>query len=128
LAWLVEQRDAQGAWGTTQATVLALKALTLGAERPVGSGARREVEIRMDDRLVRTVVIEPDQFDIMQIVDLSGAIDGPGSMTLVEHSGAATAWQVALRHHELRAEAPEQAMSIDLVYDRRDVRVGEWLG
>src|SRR5690606_20674168 len=93
LAWLVEQRDARGAWGTTQATVLALKALALGAERPVGGDVRREIELRINGELLRMVTIEPDESDIMQIVDLSDAMDGPGTVALVDRSGAATAWQ-----------------------------------
>ncbi|MFG0284782.1 MAG: alpha-2-macroglobulin family protein [Phycisphaerales bacterium JB039] len=128
LAWLVEQRSAWGTWGTTQATVLALKALTLGAERPAGGDIRREIEIRLDGQPLRTLVVEPDQSDVMQMIDLTGAMDGPGAITLIDHSGAATAWQIVMRHHELKAPAPEGPLTIDLTYDRRDVRVGEWLG
>ena len=40
LAWLVEQKDAHGTWHSTQATVLALKALLAGTDRPLGEARR----------------------------------------------------------------------------------------
>ena len=45
LAWLIEQKDAHGAWHSTQATVLALKALLAGTDRPLGEARPRQIDI-----------------------------------------------------------------------------------
>src|SRR5690606_6996318 len=41
LTWLADQRDSFGTWHTTQATVLALKALIAGTGKPLGGERER---------------------------------------------------------------------------------------
>ena len=55
LSWLIEQKDAHGTWHSTHATVLALKALVRASGRPIGSNQMREIEVTVDDQVVRTI-------------------------------------------------------------------------
>ena len=48
LAWLVAQKDGQGTWGSTQATVLALEALLAGTGKPLGGDKPRRIAILLD--------------------------------------------------------------------------------
>jgi uncharacterized protein YfaS (alpha-2-macroglobulin family) len=133
LSWLVEQKDPQGTWHSTQATVLALKALLLGASAPVGEEQPRKIEIALGGETVRTVDIPADQSDVMQEFDLSNLVTTTGQypLTLTERTATATGYQVTLRFHvnepPLPDEppAPENRLSIDIAYDRQRLNVDE---
>ena len=84
LAWLVQQKDARGTWYSTQATVLALKALVAGTTAPKDGDAERRVVIAWQGGQ-REVVIPPDQAEVMQLVDLSdGLAPGTHNLTIRE--------------------------------------------
>jgi hypothetical protein len=84
LAWIVGQRDADGTWYSTQATVLALKALLAGRDVPLGSG-QQHVAIRCDGQLVRDLVVPADQADVLQQIDLSSLVGaGQHNLTLTD--------------------------------------------
>ncbi len=126
LAWLVKQKDAAGTWPSTQATVLALKALVVGSGKPAGDGERR-VTLVLDGRR-QEVVIPKDQAEVMKQIDLSAGLKpGPHRLTLTETSGTAAGYQVAFRYHVPDADAPREAeaLGVRLSYDRTSVRVAE---
>jgi hypothetical protein len=134
LAWLAGQKDSAGAWHTTQATVLALKALIAGTGKPLGSGAERRFELLVDGRVVRSVVVPPDQADVLQQVDLTQHVPaGNHRLTLREPAGTASNFQVVFAYHVPRGAskqfvpAADEALSINVDYDRNRVEVGETL-
>src|SRR5262249_29903013 len=93
LAWLVQQRDPRGTWHSTQATVLALKALTAAMGRPVGGDRERHIDIAIDGKPHRTLVIPVDQADVMQQLDLSASLPaGHHDVKLTDRSGTATGY------------------------------------
>ncbi len=129
LAWLAEQRDAYGTWGTTQATVLALRALVEGADRAGDSGERREIEVRVGGEVVRRVVVEPEQSDVMQVIDLGGLVGrGPAEVRVADVTGARTGYQLALTHHEVRAGGQAAGLEVGVEYVAREGAIGEWIG
>src|SRR5262249_2467519 len=71
-AWLVKPKGAAGTWPSTQATVLALKALVAGTGKPIGAGERRITLAWDGDR--REVVIPADQAEVMKQIDLSAGL------------------------------------------------------
>ena len=87
LAWLTSQKDPKGTWHSTQATVLALKALLAGTGKPLGGDAERVVELRLDGELIDTVRIPADQADVLKQVDLSARLK-PGKQVLTVSEGA----------------------------------------
>jgi uncharacterized protein YfaS (alpha-2-macroglobulin family) len=127
LAWIAEQKDPAGTWHSTQATVLALKALLAG-QASVADGERR-VAVAVDGRPVETVVIPADQAEVMWQVDLSSHLrPGTQRLTLTEHTKAAAGFQVAFRYHVPGAVAPKsQALTVDLSYGRETINVGDVL-
>ena len=128
LAWLVEQKDTYGTWGSTQATVLALKALLAGTGRPLGESKQRRLEIALGSETIRSLTIPADQGDVMQQIDLSALIpSGASSLVLRDRSTAASGYQVALAYHlpEEEPAAPQAPFSIDLHYDRTELAVND---
>jgi uncharacterized protein YfaS (alpha-2-macroglobulin family) len=124
LAWLVQQKDASGTWSSTQATVLALKALLAGTGEPLGSGERR-IELTLNGKS-HTVSIPADQAEVMKLVDLTAdLIPGEQTLTLAAATGAA-GYQAIFRYHEPgEASRPDTPLSIQVIYEKQKLRVGD---
>jgi hypothetical protein len=128
LAWLVEQKDPHGTWHSTQATVLALKALLAGTDRPLGEARQRQIDITVDGRTVETLVIPADQGEVMQQMDLSTQVArGSHRLGITDRTGTATGYQATLAYHVPGADRPQGAepLSIQLVYDKTTLVVDD---
>lgn len=126
LAWLVAQKDARGTWHSTQATVLALKALLAGTSQPLGGEQERRIEVRLGKHL-QDVVIPADQAEVMKLLDVSRHLgSGSNQIQLVEKTSTGASYQVVFRYHvpEAKAAAKEEPLAIALEYDRTELSVG----
>jgi alpha-2-macroglobulin-like protein len=119
LAYITSKKSAAGAWGSTQATILALRALLLASEKG-GADTRGTVEVTLNGKPVQTLSLTAENNDLLhqfvfKDVDSSGAnkvdirFDGKGSL----------AYQVVGRYFLPWAQKPAgEALSIDVAYDR----------
>jgi alpha-2-macroglobulin-like protein len=132
LTWLIEQKDARGTWHSTQATVLALKALLVGLSAPLGGESERHVTIALGDELIRDVRIPADQSEVMQTIDLSDLLvpGNPYRLQLTDRGNAGVGYQLAFVYHV--PEAPSESLppqeprlSIDVAYDRQRLDVND---
>lgn len=131
LAWLAEQKDAQGTWHSTQATVLALKALLAGTGKPLGGDRERRIEIALDGKPARAVTIPPDQGDVVAQVDLSSLLtQGTHRLSLVDGTDTAAGYQVAFRYHVPGGAATSQEgpLAVDLAYDKTELATNDLVG
>ena len=130
LAWLVEQKDANGTWHSTQATILALKALLAATGKPLGGQVARQIDIAVDGRNVERISIPLAEFDVMKQIDLTAHL-GAGShrLTLTDRSGMAAGYQVVARHYvpHVVSPPPVRPLDINLAYDRSALTVGDTL-
>jgi uncharacterized protein YfaS (alpha-2-macroglobulin family) len=127
LAWLVSRKDPHGTWYSTQATVLALKALVAGTGKALGGDATRRIVLTWDDGTRRTIRIPADQADVMKQIDLSRYLrPGFRRLRLTEKSRTGAGYQVAFRYHvPAGPPARKEPLSIALAYDRTKLRVRE---
>jgi hypothetical protein len=134
LLCLVRQQDDQGGWGTTQATVLALKAFNLAAELQEREPVEATVEAYLDGELVRTVDVTPQNADVVHTIYVDGVEAGTHLLRLdVEGGGSALLYQTILAYYVPWEEALASAlvpsgdgsMDIDVTYDRTTLRVDE---
>jgi hypothetical protein len=128
LSWLVDQKDATGTWHSTQATVLALKALILGTGRSLGGDKERRIEVVISGRFRETVVILPDQGEVMKQIDLSAHLKpGEQVVSLTETSGTGAGYQVAFRYHVPgpATSAEPDPLTVTLTYDRTELSVND---
>jgi uncharacterized protein YfaS (alpha-2-macroglobulin family) len=128
LAGLVQRKDPHGTWHSTQATVLALKALTAATGRPLGGDRERQIDILVDGKPHRKLVISVDQADVMQQLDLSEALTtGTHDVMLTDKSGTAVGYQLAVSYHVPASAKPRdpQALSVALEYKQSELQVGE---
>jgi hypothetical protein len=125
LNWLIAQKDASGTWHSTQATVLALKALLAGTEM---AETQRRIEVRWDNDEPREIVVSADQADVLQQIDLSsGLTPGQHWLSIVEKDDSATVYQVAFRYHVpgTADKAKPDPIAIDEDYDRNELTIGD---
>jgi len=121
-AWLIRQRAAHGAWGSTQATVLALQALE-------ATGAREKSNVA--PRLFVNGKEIPDAFEVSdkaQSFDLSPHA-GKGTVEVTIESAAKVNAQVAGRYYlpwgtdDLIRGV--EGLNLSVTYDRNEVKMGE---
>jgi len=128
LAWLAEHKDSRGTWFSTQATVLALKALITGTGSPLGGDKTREVELVLNEVDKQRVTIAAQDADLMKQSDLSGQLKaGANRLTITERSGTAAGYQVVFRYHVpgVEPKSAAQPLTIDITYDRSELAVGD---
>jgi hypothetical protein len=139
LAWLTTQKVEGGTWGSTQATVLALKALLSGIDQG-SDGKERRLELAIDSDVVEEIVIAPDQFDVVQQIDLTKYLEKESgdrgqesgearslTVSLRDKSDTAPAYQLALRYHVPGEPEtmPQEPLTIKIAYDRQQLAVND---
>lgn len=128
LSWLISQKDASGTWHSTQATVLALKALLAGTGNPLGGDGERRIDIALGPQFRRELVIPSDQAEVMQQIDLTPFLGGGANrLTIAEKTQTAAGYQLAFRCHVPAEKPAEKAgpLTIDLAYDKKNLTVGD---
>jgi len=128
LAWLVSQKDPQGTWHSTQATVLALKALLAGTHAPLGGTQVRQIDIQLDGRPWRRLDIPADQAEVVQQVDMTAETrTGQHRLTITDRTGTAANYQTTLRYAVPGLAAVEQhaPLEIRVDYDKTQLRVND---
>ncbi len=128
LSWLVTQKDRMGAFHSTQATVLALKALVAGTGNVMGEPRERRIEIAMPDGTKRDVTIPADQAEVMKQIDLGEYLSaGENRIVITERSDTAPGYQLSYAYHvpEVPDEGQSEPLSISLDYDRTELDVGQ---
>ncbi len=120
--WLVGQRNAYGGFGSTQDTVVALQALTQFAAQ-----ASADVDLTVTVRAggeAREVRITPDNFDVMQVVEIPA-----GGQVEVSAQGTGQAVLQAVRRYNLpQPEEAESVFDIAVEYDAAQVDVNDTVG
>jgi hypothetical protein len=125
LAWLVAQKDGNGTWYSTQATVLALKALLAGTEKPTEEKERR-IQVKLGDNFTREIVIPADHSEVLYQLNLTRELAaGRQVLELKETSGTNSGYQVSVRYHVPAAKPKDDtdALQIQVDYDRTEVPV-----
>ncbi len=119
LAYIASKKDASGAWGSTQATILALRAL-LRASETGGSDARGSVEISLNGKPAEKLALTPDNNDLLHQFVLKNVNSSGANKVDVRFDGkGGLAYQVVGRYFIPWTQKPAgEALSIDVTYDR----------
>src|SRR6185503_1754875 len=64
LAYITAKKGAAGTWGTTQATIMALRALLLATEKSAAD-VQGTVEVLLNDKTVQTLELNADNNDLL---------------------------------------------------------------
>ncbi len=123
LLYLIQHKNGDGAWDTTQATVWSLKALLYASSNAFGGGAGT-VSVFANGHLAKTFTISAADSDVMRQVDLASFVSpGDNTITLQYDGDGAFLYQIVSRYYmpwNLVAQAPKmpEPMSINVAYDK----------
>ncbi|HUU00531.1 MAG TPA: MG2 domain-containing protein [Myxococcota bacterium] len=130
LTWLIGQKDTFGTWSTTQPTVQSLRAMTMAMDLSAGQDTTGTVNVSING-VDRACVFEitPDNSDVTRICELDPytqegdntvgvALDGQGSFLYQAVGVYYLPW-------ELVGGSPDEALSLEVSYDRTDLGVDE---
>jgi len=119
LSYLASKKDASGTWGTTQATIMALRALLLATEKGAAE-VRGTVEVSLNGAPVEKLVLTPENNDLLHQFVFKKADSKSGNTVGLRFDGkGGLAYQVVGRYFVPWSQKPEgEALSIDVTYDR----------
>ncbi len=118
LAYLASKKDASGAWGSTQATIMALRAILLSTEKGAAD-TRGTVEITLNGRPVQSLTLTADNNDLLHQFVLPSDAKGANSVALRFSGQGSLAYQVAGKYFlPWDARPTNEPLSISVDYDR----------
>jgi hypothetical protein len=118
LHYLAAKKDASGTWGTTQATIVALRALLLSTGKG-SADVRGALEISLNGKTVQNLTLTAENNDLLHQFVIPG-VDTAKNRVEVRFAGkGGLAYQVVGRYFMPWTERPElEPLSIDVSYDR----------
>jgi hypothetical protein len=128
LEWLTAQRDPQGNFGSTQATIWTLRTLlaaaTKGTEIAVGA-----LTVSLDGKPFATLDLRADQSDVMSTVDLGSALATGSHQVSLSFVGTGKAsWHMVSGYNVAWSDVPPDPvgpLSVTVSYDKTDLAIGE---
>ena len=119
LGYIASKKDASGTWGTTQATIMALRAILLST----GKGAadvRGTVEVSLNGKTVETLTLTADNNDLLHQFALKNVDSKGANVVELRFAGKGSlAYQIVGRHFVPWDEKPgNEPLSISVDYDR----------
>jgi uncharacterized protein YfaS (alpha-2-macroglobulin family) len=117
--YIVAKKDATGTWGTTQATVMALRALLLSTEKG-GATAKGAVEVVLNGKTAARVTLTAENNDLLHQFALKGLAGQSANLVEIRFTGEGSlAYQVAGRYFLPWNQKPaNEPLSISVSYDR----------
>ncbi len=118
LSYIASKKDASGTWGTTQATIMALRALLLSTEKGAAD-VRGVLEVTLNGKPVEKLTLTQDNNDLLHQFVLK-AIDARANTVGIRFEGkGGLAYQVVGRYFiPWSDKSAKEALSIDVAYDR----------
>ena len=119
LAWIASKKNGSGNWGTTQATIMALRALLRASEQS-GSDAHGKADVLLNGKEVASVEINRKNNDLLhQFVLPQMSMDRDNEVEIRFSGEGGLAYQIAGRYFVPWREATTpEPLAIDVRYDR----------
>lgn len=127
--FISSQRDGFGSFHTTQATVLALKALLLAAERQ-DETAPATITVTLNGGRTQTVVMDETSAGVVQLLHFDDLAAGEHSLRIDMTGERTVNYQVVTTHYAPWTEATntvhlDAPLRIDVQYDRTELQVND---
>jgi hypothetical protein len=131
LAWLCEQKDQRGTWYSTQATVLAMRALIAGTHITQKTDAPARISVTINDSDASSIEVIPETRDLLHSLDLTSHLKpGANTVHLTQEGAMELPYRLVGTHWVPRPTltAPASAeLAMDVRYDKDHLRVNDLL-
>ncbi len=124
LNYVASKKDAAGTWGTTQATIMALRALLLATEKGAAD-VQGTLEVLLNGKPVEKLTLTPENNDLLHQfvfkgIEAKGSTSGGSNTVEIRFEGkGGLAYQVVGSYFLPWDEKPaNEPLSIDVAYDR----------
>ncbi len=122
VTYLVKNKDANGTWQSTQATIQALRAMLM-AERGAAAATNATVDVKFNGQDICKITVDENNSDVLQLVDLKDHTRvGENSIWLEFQGSGSLLYQIVGRYYmpyPKKTVIPgKEPMTIDLKYDR----------
>ncbi len=119
LAYITSKKDATGAWGSTQATIMALRALLLASEKGTAD-LRGTVEIAINGKTAEKLVLTPENNDLLHQFVFKEMESNGSNLVEIRYDGKGTlGYQTAGQYFvPWDKEGEKEPFSISVNYDR----------
>ena len=119
LAYIASKKDAYGTWGTTQATIMALRALLTATEKGAAD-VRGTVVVLLNGKPVEKLELTPENNDLLhQFVFKDVSTEGVSTVGLQFEGKGGLAYQIVGSYYlPWDEKAAGEPLSIDVAYDR----------
>ncbi|MBF0595555.1 MAG: zf-HC2 domain-containing protein [Candidatus Omnitrophica bacterium] len=130
MKFLVKSKDAQGNWGSTQATVLALKVL-IGAVTKSSEGVNAKIAVFVDGKSVQEIMMNDENKDVLQLIDLkSYAKKGDTDVKIQFQGKGGLFYQLVSSYYSKwedvgKYETYEPGIKIELNYDKVELNTND---
>ena len=134
LTWISSRKTPNGTWGTTQATILAMRALLQGSSAPLGQEFESTVTLLLNGEPIETFRMNQDNSDVMKQIELTKSLR-PGENQIrfsqtpsgeLPFQLTGTYWLPAKAKPVAVVSTPA-ALQIDLQYDRTTLPANDQL-
>lgn len=119
MSYIASKKDASGTWGTTQATIMALRALLLATEKGAAD-VRGTVLVLLNGKPAEKLVLTPENNDLLhQFMFKDMDSQSAGTVEIQFEGKGGLAYQVVGSYFLPWDQKPAgEALSIDVAYDR----------
>ncbi|HSY17408.1 MAG TPA: MG2 domain-containing protein [Candidatus Acidoferrales bacterium] len=133
LGWISKRKTGDGTWGTTQATILAMRALIQGSTAALGQDFASTVTVSLNGEPVEVIHLNHQNSDVLKQIDLTKSLrTGVNSVTLHQSPGgelpiqlSGVYWLPSQPAAPAKAVHPAGSLHIDVRYDRTTLAVNE---
>jgi uncharacterized protein YfaS (alpha-2-macroglobulin family) len=119
MTYIAAKKDSSGTWGTTQATIMALRALLLASERGAAD-VRGTLEVLLNGKSAEKLTFTPENNDLLHQFVFKAIDPKEANSVEIRFDGkSGLAYQVVGRYFVPWDKKPlNEALSIDVAYDR----------
>lgn len=125
LTYLIQNKDERGGWHSTQATILALKAL-VAASAGLAEKGNATLEVALQGRKAATLNLTGEASEVTHIVDLKQQTrEGENRLTLRLQGSACPSYQIVGRYYLPWSQVPldrSAKIEVQVDYDRTRLR------
>lgn len=131
LTWLSEQKDQYGTWHSTQATILAMKALIAGTSKAQDSDEPVTIQVLVNQQPAGSIEVTAEKRDLLYTMDLSTYLHpGENNIRLTKEQAVELSYRLVGTYWlpQTTTEAPaEKELEIQVDYERERLAVDDTL-
>lgn len=133
LTYLMQKKDPRGTWGSTQATILALRALVQSVIDGGDAVTDATVRVSLNGREAKAITINKENTGVVQLVTFDDITPGANQISFKVDGKGSLAYQVSANYYLPWLAVPpmpekDKLVDIQVKYDRTSLAVNDQVG